>query len=81
MKWFEIWFEDEMAMLDTMTRNMVADLEAGYNPNGNCIRRQAADIENRKARFDARMEVFKYTDDKEVDRWCYYDLKKRGAIA
>lgn len=30
--------------------------------------------------FDEEMETFKGMDEPAVNRWCFYDLKKRGAI-
>lgn len=78
--WFDLWFEDKQALISTMTRNMAADLEAGYNYFGNSIRRQVEDLEAFKAQFDAEMDSFKTMDEKAVNRWCFYDLKKRGAI-
>lgn len=36
--WFDIWFADKQGMIDCMTRNMAADLEAGYDYFGNSIR-------------------------------------------
>lgn len=79
--WFEIWFEDKQAMIETMTRNMVADLEAGYDYFGKSITQQRKDIEDYKRQFDDQMEAFKFMDSGRVNQWCYFDLKKRGAIA
>lgn len=79
--WFEIWFEDKTSMLDTMVGNMAADLEVGYDYFGNCIRRQQEEINEYKARFDEECEKLKDMDENKANRWCYIDLKKRGAIA
>lgn len=79
--WFEIWFADKSSMLDTMVGNMAADLAAGYDYFGNCISRQREEINEYKARFDEECEKLKDMDEKKADRWCYIDLKKRGAIA
>lgn len=80
MKWFDIWFEDMQSIINTMIKNMQADLEAGYNPQGHCIRKQRVDIEEKQRKFDLQVEQFKNMEDARVNRWCYYDLKKRGAI-
>ena len=32
------------------------------------------------ATVDVNMEAFKGMDEPAVNRWCFYDLKKRGAI-
>ena len=79
-KWFDIWYEDMKSMLETMIRNMRADLDAGYNYFGNSIQNQLKMIDNFKAKFDAQMDEFKLMDEKRVGHWCYYDLKKRGVI-
>lgn len=78
--WFELWFVDKHGMLDTMARNMAADLSAGYSYFGNSIKRQREEIEAYKAQFDAEMDTFKNMDEKSVARWCFYDMKKRGVI-
>lgn len=80
-EWFEMWFADKQSILETMIRNMAADLDAGYNYFGDCIRRQREEIDRYKRQMDDEIELFKTMDEKQVGRWCYYDMKKRGAIA
>ena len=80
MKWFELWFEDKESILSTMVSNMQSDLDAGYNPSGNSIQSQIAEIANYKASIDSKLDEFSKMDEKSVNRWCYYDLKRRGAI-
>lgn len=80
MKWFEIWFSDAQSVIETMIRNMKADIDAGYDPMGGCIRRQQEEITERQSSFNSQMDAFKNMDDAKVNRWCYYDLKKRGVI-
>ncbi len=79
--WFEIWFQDKESMLETMVRNMTADLDAGYNYFGNCIKQQREAIDEYRNQFNRQMDEFKLMDDAKVNRWCYYDMKKRGVIA
>lgn len=78
--WFEIWECDKQSVLDTMIRNMTADLDAGYDYFGQSITNQRAMIEDYKKSIDDAYDSFKYMDEDEVNRWCFYDLKKRGAI-
>jgi uncharacterized protein (DUF2252 family) len=78
--WFELWFADKQSLLSTMVQNMAADLKAGYNYFGNSIQKQVADIDAYKAQFDKQMDEFKFMENQAVNRWCFYDLKKRGAI-
>lgn len=80
MKWFEIWFEDKQSIMEIMRKNMASDLDAGYDPNGHSIRKQVVELEEYEMQFERQMEQFKYMEDSKVNRWCYYDLKKRGAI-
>ncbi len=78
--WFDLWFEDKQNMVDTMIKNMAADLAASYDYFGACITNQREMIDSYKAQFDAEMDSFKAMDEKQVNRWCYYDMKKRGVI-
>lgn len=78
--WFDLWFEDKKSILQTMIQNMADDLEVGYTYFGACIQRQKAMIDEYKKCFDEQMDVFKAMEEKAVNRWCFYDLKKRGAI-
>ena len=78
--WFEIWFADKEAMVSTMVSNMAADLDAGYDYFGNTIKSERAAIEAYKAQFDAEVDAFKAMDETQVNRWCFYDMKKRGVI-
>lgn len=78
--WFDIWFEDKKAMLEVMLSNMNDDLENGYSYFGKSITEQRRMIDDYNKRFEAEVEKFKEMDEKQVNRWCFYDLKKRGAI-
>lgn len=78
--WFDIWFEDKNSILEIMISNMTSDLNAGYDYFGKSIMQQRYDIEEYKKQFDREMEQFKTMDEKQVNRWCFYDMKKRGAI-
>ena len=78
--WFEIWVDDKENIVDTMVRNMRADLDAGYNYFGDCIRKQREAIDAYKKAFDDQLMAFTDMDDAKRNRWCYYDLLRRGAI-
>ena len=79
-KWFEIWFAAKQSMVETMRRNLQADLDAGYDPNGHCIRKQVVKLEEYERGLGVQLDLFKSMEDSKVNRWCYYDLLKRGAI-
>ena len=78
--WLEIWFEDKNSIIDAMVRNMAADLNAGYDYFGQSIKMQRHEIARYKKQMDLEIDKFKDMDEKAVMRWCYYDMKKRGAI-
>lgn len=79
-KWFVMWLEDKRSILDTMQRNMIADLEAGYNPNGYSILKQKVDMMEYEMEMDRRIDDFGKMTDKQIERWCYSDMRRRGAI-
>ena len=79
--WFDVWFEDRESILSTMVRNMTSDLNAGYDYFGQSITKQKQEIAEYKAQTDKTLDMFKDMDEKAVNRWCFYELKKHGAIA
>ena len=78
--WFEIWCEDKESIIETMVKNMASDLEHGYDYFGKSIREQKEMIECYKSEYDRQLMDFADMDEKKVNRWCFYDLKRRGAI-
>ena len=78
--WFELWEQDKKSMAATMHRNLMADLEAGYNPMGDSIRRQLGEIARYEAGYDADMRHLADKTPEQVQHWCYMDMKRRGAI-
>lgn len=78
--WFDIWFSDKQSMLEVMNSNMLSDLAAGYSPDGSAIRSQRETIDNYRRVFESEVDSFKAMTEPEVNRWCFYDMKKRGVI-
>lgn len=78
--YFEMWLADRESIVNTMVRNMAADLECGYDYFGKSITGQREMIAAYKAETDAALDMFKGMEDRQVNRWCYYDLIKRGAM-
>ena len=78
--YIKMWIEDKQSIIETMVHNMQADIDAGYNPNGECITRQKNEIELYKLDMDMQMKDFSNMDQAKANRWCYYDMIKRGAI-
>lgn len=75
-----MWIEDKKSILETMIRNMNADLAAGYDPNGNSITQQKRDIKLYEFDMNTQINDFSKMDESKANRWCYYDLVNRGAI-
>lgn len=78
--WYDLWYSDVHCMLDVMHSNMIADIEAGYSTTGECIKKQQRDYDNYKENIDVKLMMFAAMSDEEVNRWCFFDLLKRGAI-
>lgn len=80
INWFELWMDDKESVLATMIKNLTSDLEVGYDYFGKCIQRQRETIDAYKAEFDRQLMSFADMDDGKRNKWCYYDLLRRGAI-
>ena len=78
--WFDMWLGDRRNMADVMRHNMAADLAAGYDPAGISIMRQKVEIHDYEQATDRQLDAFKHMNEVEVNRWCFYDMKKRGVI-
>ena len=78
--WFEMWHLDKEVILNTMVRNMTADLQCGYDYFGKSITAQREAIETYKAQFDAEVMSFAEKTDEQRNKWCYYDMLRRGVI-
>lgn len=79
-KWFEMWYNDKTSIIDTMLKNIAADIEAGYDPLGNSIKKQRKELDEYIKIFDAEVELLKEFTPKQCEHWCKLDLLKRGAI-
>ena len=79
-EWFDMWLMDKRSIIAVMYSNLNADLEAGYNPLGNSITKQRATIDAYINEVDTHLDSFYHMTEEETDRWCFYDMKKRGAI-
>lgn len=79
-QWFDLWFEDKDSIVETMYRNMADDIKAGYSYNCKAIRQQVDDITAYTEKFKAEQGMIRLMTDDEADKWCYKDMKMRGAI-
>ena len=78
--WFKLWYEDKQSVLRAMRNNMKSDIDAGYNIRGACIMTQKRSIEEYEKTLSDIAELFKTMNEKEIQRWCFYDMIKRGSI-
>ena len=78
--WFELWCDDKESIIDIMRSNIEDDLNAGYDPNGKSIRTSKTELSHYEDDYYKTLDMFKGMNPKEVNNWCFYDMKKRGAI-
>lgn len=79
--WFPLWVEDKQSILDTMIRNLHADLSVGYSYNGNSATSQRENIKAYQSQMDEEMKSFRNMSNAQINHWCFYDMKRRGVIA
>ena len=78
--YFKLWYEDKRSILETMNRNMYADIDVGYDINGDNIKSQLKAIDDYSIDINRHLSQFSTMTDKEVQRWCKYDMIRRGVI-
>lgn len=74
----EMWISDKQSIISIMISNMNDDINAGYNPTGNIIKRELEEISAYREKYDA--EILALADRKNPNYWCYLDMVRRGAI-
>lgn len=80
MDWMKMWIDDKQGMISTMMRNLAADLDAGYTYFGQCVQKQKYDIEEYQKQYEKELMALADMDEKKANRWCYFDLLRRGVI-
>lgn len=78
--WQDMWISDKRSMVETMLRNIAADIAAGYNPVGDCIKRQREELRKYEEQFDRELMALADMTEEKAERWCKYDLIRRGAV-
>lgn len=78
--WCELWFQDKQSVLETMVKNLAADLSAGYSYFGSSVTKQRKEIEAYKAKFNEEIDKVSSMDEGKASRWCRWDMKRRGVI-
>lgn len=79
-RWQDIYMADKDCMIEIMKNNMQCDLAAGYDPHGKSITEQRQMIAEYCAQYDRELEALDNMTEQQAERWCYYNLKRRGAI-
>ena len=80
INYVDIWNEDKRGVIATMYRNLYADLSCGYDPTGAAITRQRAEIDQYIKAYNAQLDNFVNMSDEQTNKFCYYDMIKRGVI-
>lgn len=77
--WQSMWIDDKQSMIAIMYGNLHSDLDAGYNPLGDAVKRQLDDIRDYVARYEQELMKLADMDNVHAERWCKFDLIRRGA--
>lgn len=67
-------------IIETMIRNMLADLDAGYDFHGGGIGTQLQYVEEYYEDFRNKLKEFKDMRELDINKWCYKDMIERGAM-
>lgn len=79
--WRDIWEEDKLSIIRTMRANLASDITTGnYDLLGLTIQKQITDIEEYERGVLRQQKELDKMDEKTANKWCYYNLKKRGVI-
>lgn len=79
-EWRKMWDSDKRGMIDTMRRNIASDITAGYSLNGKTVRNQIVQILDYEEEYKHSCEVLDSIGEKAANKWCFYDMKRRGVI-
>ena len=80
IQWYKIWKEDKESIILTMLKNIWSDLDAGYKFYGESITKQISEVKVYQIEYDQRVRLLDSMPLSDANKWCYKDLKKRGAI-
>ena len=79
--WLQIWKKDTESLICCMVRNLASDIEAGYDPFGNSITNSINELVKYKSRREMEMKILQETmNPEQINKWCWEDLIRRGAI-
>ena len=78
--WFECWYSDSKNILAIMYSNMNSDIKAGYDVMGNTIKKELQEIEEYRAYINNTLDKFVSMDEKQIEKYCYFECLKKGCI-
>lgn len=79
--WKDIWEEDKISMIKIMRRNLASDIVDGdFDLLSLLIQKQIVQIKECENNFTFAKIMLNKMDEYSQNKWCYYDLKKRGVI-
>ena len=79
--WFEIWCEDWEGLITTQSLNIKAELDAGWKWKSDRVQHEVNVLNQFQNTYRLQLGRFAEMEEKQVQRWCYYDLLRRGAIS
>lgn len=82
MNWFEIWCDDWESLIYTQSRNVQAELDAGYKWSSRHVQHEVEILNEFDSKYRNQLAKFAEMEEqgRNVNKWCYYDLLRRGAI-
>ena len=79
--WWRMYLADRRSILETMRANLASDLMAGYDPDGEIVKRQRKAIDEYAADLRKRLYDMLFWPYDAKEEWCYFDLLERGVIS
>lgn len=78
--YMKMFIEYELGILKTMCRNLMDDLDAGYDYFSDNCRYQRDAIDRRRLVFENNLRDLKRMPESDAQEWCQSRLKSLGAI-
>lgn len=79
-QWFDLWCDDMNSIYLTMVYNYQADIKAGYNYYGLSITNQREQMQEHDRRYNEGLKFLCSLPEDAREKWCFQDLRRRGAI-
>lgn len=79
--WFDVWCADWEGLIETQARNVQSEIDAGWKYKSDRVQNELRILNKFNGEYRRQLGRFASMEDKEVNRFCYYDLLRRGAIS